>query len=75
MAKIAVLKERDCDFARSLTNKLLTYSLGRGLEFYDRCTVDTIVKTLKANDFKFSVLVSEIAKSRPFRLRRGEGNE
>lgn len=72
---IAVLKERDCDFARSLTNKLLTYSLGRGLEFYDRCTVDTIVQTLKANEFKFSVLVSEIAKSRPFRLRRGEGNE
>jgi hypothetical protein len=72
---IAVLKQRDVDFARALTNKMLTYALGRGLEFYDRCAVDTIVERLKENEFKFSVLVSEIVKSRPFRMRRGEGTE
>jgi hypothetical protein len=37
--------------------------------------VDTIVKRLKEKEFKFSVLVSEIVKSRPFRMRRGEGTE
>jgi hypothetical protein len=72
---IAVLKTRDCDFARALTNKMLTYALGRGLEYYDRCAVDKIVEALKANEFKFSVLVGEIVKSRPFRMRRGEGTD
>ncbi len=72
---IAVLKQRDCDFAKALCGKMLTYALGRGLEYYDRCTVDTIVKRLKENEFKFSVLVGEIVKSRPFRMRRGEGDE
>jgi mono/diheme cytochrome c family protein len=70
---IAVLKQRDCDFAKALAGKMLTYALGRGLEFYDRCAVDTIVRRLKEKEFKFSVLVSEIVKSRPFRMRRGEG--
>lgn len=72
---IAVLKQRDCDFAKALAGKMLTYSLGRGLEFYDRCTVDIIVKRLKEKEFKFSVLVGEIVKSRPFRMRRGEGTD
>lgn len=69
---MAVLKQRDCDFAKAFTGKLLTYALGRGLEYYDRCAIDTIVKTLKEKDFKFSVLACEIVKSRPFRMRRGE---
>ena len=72
---IAVLKQRDCDFAKAFTNKLLTYALGRGLEYYDRCAVDKIVETVKQQDFKFSVLIGEIVKSRPFRLRRSEGSE
>jgi mono/diheme cytochrome c family protein len=72
---IGVLGERDCDFARTLARKMLTYALGRGLEYYDRCAVDTIVERLKAGDDRFSVLVKEIAKSRPFRMRRGEGTE
>jgi len=46
--------------------------LGRGLEYYDRCTTAKIVESLKGRDFKFSVLVTEIAKSEPFRMRRGE---
>lgn len=72
---IAVLKTRDCDFAKALAGKMLTYALGRGLEYYDRCAVDKIVAALKENEFKFSVLVGEIVKSRPFRMRRGEGTE
>jgi hypothetical protein len=65
------LKENQDEFARCLTEKLLTFALGRGLEYYDRRAVDKIVAALKQNDYKFSTLCSEIARSDPFRLRRG----
>ncbi len=58
-------------FARCLAEKMLIYSLGRGLEYYDRPTVDKIVTALAAGDYKFSVLITEIVQSEPFRLRRG----
>ncbi|WP_157606203.1 DUF1592 domain-containing protein [Schlesneria paludicola] len=67
-----VLRGKQAEFADSLTEKMLTYALGRGLEYYDRCTTAKIVESLKGRDFKFSVLVTEIAKSEPFRMRRGE---
>jgi hypothetical protein len=53
-------------FVRCLTEKMLTYALGRGLEFYDQCAVDTITKGLANNDYRFSSLVLEIVKSEPF---------
>jgi hypothetical protein len=65
-----ILKARSPEFARCLTEKLLTYALGRGLEDYDHCAVDQIVKTLAANRYKFSALVLAIAKSDPFQRRR-----
>lgn len=68
----SVLRKKQRDFSESLTEKLLTYALGRGLEFYDQCATDRIIQTLMERDFKFSVLVTEIAKSEPFRMRRGE---
>ena len=68
----SVLRGKQCDFGECLAEKMLTYALGRGLEFYDRCATDKIVAALKRQDFKFSVLVTEIAKSEPFRMRRGE---
>ncbi|MEI8382249.1 MAG: DUF1592 domain-containing protein [Planctomycetota bacterium] len=67
-----VLRQKQCEFGECLAEKMLTYSLGRGLEFYDRCATDKIVKSLKEQKFRFSVLVTEIAKSDPFRMRRGE---
>lgn len=67
-----VLRQKQCEFGECLTEKMLTYALGRGLEFYDRCATDKIVKTLKDQKYRFSVLVAEIAKSDPFRMRRGE---
>ena len=59
-------------FARNLSEKLLTYGLGRGLEYYDRPTVQKIAAATAADDFKFSRLIIEIAKSEPFRNRRGK---
>lgn len=59
-------------FARCLTEKLMTYALGRGLEFYDRRAVDAVTAGLAKSDYKFSALVTEIVKSDPFRMRRGK---
>ena len=68
----AVLRSKQCEFGECLAEKMLTYGLGRGLEFYDRCATAKIVSSLKERDFRFSVLVTEIVKSEPFRMRRGE---
>ena len=70
-----VVKDRTQQFLRCLTEKMLTYALGRGLEYYDRSTVDRIVARLEAEDYRSSVLITEIVKSDPFRLQRGtKGN-
>jgi hypothetical protein len=61
--------ERD-RFARCLAEKMLTYALGRGLEYYDVCTVDRILQRMKANDYRFSSLVLAIVESKPFRYTR-----
>jgi Protein of unknown function (DUF1585) len=53
-------------FARCLSDKMLTYALGRGLEPQDKCAVDDIAAALKKNDYKFSALVLAIVKSEPF---------
>lgn len=66
-----ILLEQRSKVARNLTEKLLTYGLGRGLEYYDRRTVMKIQEALAKNDYKFSTLAVEIAKSDPFRMRRG----
>ena len=66
-----ILKSRKQQFIKCITEKMLTYALGRGLEYYDKPTVDEIVSVLEENDFRSSVLISQIVKSDPFRLRRG----
>ena len=65
-----IIKNKKYQFVRCLTEKMLTYALGRGLEYYDRPTVEYIVAQLESNDYRSSVLIKEIAKSDPFRLRR-----
>jgi hypothetical protein len=67
--KAMVMKHKE-EFTRCLTEKLLIYAIGRGLEPYDRPTVERIVKALPARDYKFSVLVGEIVRSDAFRKRR-----
>jgi mono/diheme cytochrome c family protein len=57
-------------FARAITSKLLTYGLGRGLERYDKRTVNQIAARLPKYDYKFSGLVLEIVNSLPFQSRR-----
>jgi len=68
-----VLRGRTDLFMRNFVEKLLTYSLGRGLESYDRRTVDAIVARSRENGYKFSSVVMEVASSKPFQFRRGRG--
>ncbi len=67
-----ILKTRQNLFARCITEKLLTYALGRGLEYYDRPAVDRIATALGQNGYRFSTLIAETVKSEPFRMRRGK---
>ena len=70
-----VIIDRKQQFLRCLTEKMLTYALGRGMEYYDRPTIDKIVAQLESEGYRSSVLITEIIKSDPFRLRRGtQGN-
>jgi hypothetical protein len=62
------------EFARALTEKLLTYGLGRGLERYDRPAVQSICRRLQAKNYRFSALVLGIVESLPFQMRRGDAN-
>jgi mono/diheme cytochrome c family protein len=67
-----VLKgDRDA-FTQCVTEKLLTYGLGRGLERYDRSTVKGIAARVAKQDYRFPALVLEIVNSAPFQMRRGE---
>jgi hypothetical protein len=65
-----ILSEDREAFARSLTSKLLTYGLGRGLERYDAKTVREIANRLPAHGYRFSGVILEIVKSLPFGSRR-----
>jgi hypothetical protein len=71
----SILKEKKELFARCLTEKLLTYALGRGLEYYDKCAVDTIVAALARDNFRFSTLFDEVVKSEPFQMRMATGGK
>jgi mono/diheme cytochrome c family protein len=64
------------DFYRCLTEKMLTYALGRGLDYYDVQAVDEVVEGIEKNDGHFSALLSGIVESAPFqKCRAMKGDE
>lgn len=65
-----VLLDKKELFTRSLAEKMMTYALGRGLEYYDKRAIDRTVLAVAQDQFKFSRLVIAIAQSDPFRLRK-----
>jgi hypothetical protein len=65
----AILKDKKDLFSRCLTDKILTYAIGRSLEYYDKCAVDDVVRALARHDYRFSALVVEIVRSEPFQKR------
>ena len=67
-----ILKGKKDLFCRCLTEKMLTYALGRGVDYYDKPAADAIVAALPGKDYRIATLIVEIVKSEPFRLRRGK---
>lgn len=74
LASILAKSKRD-EFVRCLSEKMLTYALGRGLEFYDKCALDQISEGLAKRRYRFSSLITEVVKSAPFQNRRGEADK
>lgn len=64
----ALLKQPDV-FTSTLTEKLLTFGLGRGVEYYDAPAIREVVRSAKASDYRFSALVTAIVSSTPFQMR------
>jgi hypothetical protein len=59
-------------FVTTLTEKLLTYGLGRGVDYPDAPAVRAIAREARATDYKFSSIVVGIVKSTPFQMRRSQ---
>ncbi len=67
------LVNRSEQFVQTMTEKLMTYALGRSVEYYDMPTVRQIVRDAKRDNYRFSSLVAAIVKSAPFQMRKSEG--
>ncbi len=57
------------EFVKAVTEKLLTYALGRGLEYYDAPTVRAIDRSAAADNYRWSSVILAIVKSAPFQMR------
>ena len=68
----ALLRHPDV-FVRTMTEKMLTYALGRGLDYHDMPAVRSIVRRRPGNDYRFSSLVLGIVNSVPFQMRMAQG--
>jgi hypothetical protein len=64
------LLSRSADFATTVTERLLTYALGRGLEAFDAPTVRRIVREAAPNDYRLSALLRGVVTSHAFQMRR-----
>jgi hypothetical protein len=69
LSKLLATKYRD-DFVRTATQKLLTYALGRGLDYYDNPAVRSITREAAGENYRMSAFVVAIVKSAPFQMRR-----
>jgi hypothetical protein len=68
-----IANQRRGDFYRCLSEKMLTYAIGRGVEYYDAPTIDGLVESLERDGGKLRTLVQGIVASAPFEKRRGDG--
>jgi hypothetical protein len=70
MELVKILNQREEEFSRSLTEKMLTYVLDCGVEWFDRCAVDGILAHLKNDDRFSSTLIQGIVNTAAFPMRR-----
>jgi Protein of unknown function (DUF1585)/Protein of unknown function (DUF1588) len=69
LKKVLLTGHRD-EFVTTVTEKLLIYALGRGLEAYDNPAVRVIVREAAQDDYRLPALISAIIKSTPFQMRK-----
>ena len=68
----ALLLEQRDQFAANVTEKLMAYALGRGIEYYDLPAVRRISRNAAPQDYRWSSIILGIVKSAPFQMRRSE---
>ena len=64
-----LILENPDQFARNMTQKLLVYGTGHGIEFSDRATVEAIVADVRSKNYGFRTLVHAIVQSPTFRSK------
>ena len=71
--RAAILKRRDV-FVRTMTEKLMTYAIGRGMTYHDMPVIRDILRKSAAQDYRFSTIVLGIVNSPPFQMRVKTGS-
>ena len=69
LKKLLVANYRE-QYEDTVTEKLLTYALGRGLEYYDKPAVRSIMRQAARDNYRMSALITAIVQSTPFQMRR-----
>jgi hypothetical protein len=72
--RTALLKHPE-QFVRTFTEKMLTYALGRGVEYYDMPLVRQIAREAAKQDYRFSSVIFGIVKSAPFTMKRAPASD
>jgi predicted GTPase len=72
--KQALLTDHRDEYLQAVAEKLLTYALGRGLEYYDKPTVRAIVREATRDNYRLSSLIAAVVTSVPFEMRRASEN-
>ena len=65
-----VLLKAEERFVETVTEKLLTYALGRGVEYYDAPAIRQIARDAAASDYRWTSMILGVAESTPFQMRR-----
>lgn len=71
LSRLLLTKYRG-DFVRTATEKLLTYALGRGIEYYDQPTIRSIDREAARDNYRISSLILAVVKSTPFQWRASD---
>ncbi len=70
-----ILLDRSDEFVYTMTEKLLTFALGRGADWYDAPAIRDAVQAAQKDEYRFSTLVNSIVLSRPFQMRMSQDAE
>ena len=73
--KRSLLAQRHDDLVRQVVSRMLSYALGRQLEYYDESAVRRIIGALEDNDYRFQTLLQGVASSYPFQYKKNPSKE